>query len=362
MKIGVNSRIFQNGETGIPYFIRHLYTKLAEIDKANEYYFFQTNNQKILGKTKIISAQNNILRNALFDNIMVDRLIVENKIDVFHGPAHIIPIKRRRHTKYVVTIHDLSFLVFPEHYSCIFTLYYRDAVRQSLKNADVIVADSVSTKNDIIYFYNVDKLKIKVIQPGVSLYFLENENEGSTRLIRDAYCFSLTTHPKRKNIYSVLEVLARSKKLQGLKYVIAGLIPDEFAKELKKDIIRLRLTETVILFGYSTEEQLRNLYRHADFFIYPSFYEGFGFPILESMLCQTPVIAAGTSSMREIMPIAKWCINPNDLEDIQNKMEMMMDISQEEKYELIAINLNFAKKFRWLETASKYLELYEELR
>lgn len=362
MKIGVNSRIFQNGETGIPYFIRHLYTNLAEIDKKNEYIFFQTNNKKNLGTTKIASAPDNILGNAFFDNFLIDRLIVRDKIDIFHGPAHILPAIKRKYTKYVVTIHDLSFLIFPDQYSRIFTLYYREAVRHSLKNADAIVADSVSTKNDIVSFYAIDESRIKVIPLGVSSYFLQPAEGVSARLIEEAYFFSLTTHPKRKNIYSVLEVLAQSKKLHGLKYVIAGLIPDAYLQELKKDISRLGLNKKVLLFGYATEEQLRNLYRHAAFFIYPSFYEGFGFPILESMVCQTPVIASGTSSMREIMPQPEWCINPSDLDDIQHKMEKMLEITQEERNEIILLNFDFAKTFCWEETASQYLELYEELR
>jgi glycosyltransferase involved in cell wall biosynthesis len=362
MKIGVNSRIFQNGETGIPYFIRHLYTSLVEADKKNEYIFFQTNSKKKLGTTKIASAPNNILGNAFFDNFLADRMVVRDKIDVFHGPAHILPVIKRKHTKYVVTIHDLSFLVFPEQYSRIFTWYYREVVRRSLKNADAIVADSVNTKNDIVNFYGIDKSKIKVIPLGVSSYFLQLPSGASERLIGEAYSFSLTTHPKRKNIYSVLEVLARSKKLQGLKYVIAGLIPDVYLQELQRDIRRLGLNEIVILFGYVNEEQLRNLYRHAEFFIYPSFYEGFGFPILESMVCNTPVIASGTSSMREIMPLPEWCINPNDLDDIQNKMEKMMGITKEERNKIVSSNFDFAKKFRWEETASQYLELFEELR
>lgn len=361
MKIGVNSRIFQNGETGIPYFIRHLYTNLADIDKKNEYIFFQTNSKKFLGTTRTASAPNNILGNAFFDNFLTDRLIVRDKIDVFHGPAHILPAIKRKHTKYIVTIHDLSFLVFPDQYSHFFTLYYREAVRQSLKNADAIVADSVSTKDDIVNFYGIDKSMVKVIPLGVSSYFAQPAGEDSARLIEEAYFFSLTTHPKRKNIYSVLEVLARSKKLQALKYVIAGLIPDAYLQELKKDISRLGLNERVALFGYATEEQLRNLYRHAAFFIYPSFYEGFGFPILESMVCQTPIIASGTSSMREIMP-QEWCINPSDLDDIQHKMEKMLEITQEERNVIISLNFDFAKTFRWEKTASQYLELYEELR
>jgi len=361
MKIGVNSRIIQNSETGIPYFIRHLYNKLIDIDKDNDYLFYQTNTKKKLGKTNSAFAPNNILGNAYFDTLLIDRLITQSKIDIFHGPAHILPAIKRNGTKYVVTIHDLSFLIHPEHYSRVFTLYYREAVRLSLRKADAIVADSASTKSDIVNLYKVDESRVLVIPLGVSPCFLQSTESDPASLIIGTYFFSLTTHPKRKNIYSILNILARSNKLNGLKYVIAGLIPDVYLHELKDDINRLGLNESVILFGYATEEQLKSLYKHAEFFIYPSFYEGFGFPILESMVSRTPVIASNTSSMPEIMPQSEWCINPFDLDDIQHKMEKIMDITQDERNKMISLNYNFAKTYRWEETASQYLKLYTEL-
>jgi glycosyltransferase involved in cell wall biosynthesis len=200
-----------------------------------------------------------------------------------------------------------------------------------------------------------------VIPLGVSECFLRQENIGTERLIREEYFFSLTTHPRRKNIHSVLTVLARSTTLQNLKYVIAGLMPDAYLQELKREINDLRLNDKVILFGYATEAQLKNLYQHAAFFVYPSFYEGFGFPILESMACGTPVIASGTSSMSEIMPQAEWRINPHDLDDLQNKMEKMLDVSGSHREELIKQNLEFSKNFTWNKTALQYLNLYKEL-
>ena len=218
MKIGVNSRIFQNGETGIPYYIRHLYKNLTDIDQKNEYQFFQISSKKTLGETKTINTPSNNLGNVLFDSLLVDRLINSERIDIFHGPSHILPIVQRKKTKYVVTIHDLSFIIFPDQNSKLFNTYYKKAVGNSLKIADAIVTDSVSTKNDINKIYSIDESRIRVIPLGVSDFFLSTENIGIERIIREPYFFSLTTHPKRKNILSVLRVLASSKKLLNIKY------------------------------------------------------------------------------------------------------------------------------------------------
>jgi len=361
MKIGINSRIFQNSESGIPYFIKHLYMKLAEIDKKNKYIFFQTSDEKKLGETKLIKIPSNRISNVIFDGILVDRLIRREKIDLFHGPSHILPGIKRKKTKYIVTIHDLSFLVFPEQNSKIFNNYLRLAIGHSLKNADAIVADSLSTKEDIGRFYSIDKSRIRVIPLGVSDYFLSKEDISTQSMIKGKYFFSLTTHPKRKNIYKVLAALSKSKKLKNLKFVIAGLISNEYLLELKNEINNLKLQDNVILFGYSTEAELKNLYHHAAFFVYPSFYEGFGFPILESMACGAPVIASATSSMIEIMPQKEWLINPQSIDDIQEKMEKILEISENERKILIEKNLEFAREFTWHKTAIEYLKLYEEL-
>ncbi len=359
MTIGVNSRMYQNSGTGIPYFIKHLYLTLLEIDKKNKYLFFQTNKKKTLGETRTIWSPGHTAGNALFDACLVDRLVKGEKTDVFHGPAHVLPVVKRKRTKYVVTVHDLSFLTFPEHYPAAFYYYYRKAVGWSLRNADVIVADSVSTKEDIVKFYPVDEARVNVIPLGVNAFFSQDSETPVERLVPETYIFSLTTHPRRKNIHSVLAVLSRSRAFRNMRYVIAGLMPEVYVNELKKEIAALGLNGRVILFGYATDAQLKNLYRHAEFFIYPSFYEGFGFPVLESMACRTPVIASGTSSLTELMPQSEWRINPHDVDDIQEKMEKVLALAGNERPDLIERNYEFAKKFTWGETALRYLKLYE---
>lgn len=360
MKIGVNSRIFQNSESGIPYFISKLYTTILGLDKGNEYFFFQTDDRKSLGTTKTLRTVKNPAGDALFDCFLVNRLVRDENIDIFHGASNVLPFSRTRNTKYIVTIHDLSFLIFPDQYSSFFYLYYKEAIRRSLMNADAIAVDSHSTKNDILKYYSVQESKIRVIHLGVDNHFFQQATT-TERLVQEEYFFSVTTHPQRKNIHSILMVLSRSKKLQNLKFVIAGLIPAAHLRELRNEILKLGLKKNIIFFGYASEVELINLYQNAVFSVYPSFYEGFGFPILESMACKTPVIASGTSSMIEILPQEDWRINPYDLSDIQEKMERMLELSGSRRKELVRKNLEFAENFSWKKTALEYLRLYEEI-
>ncbi len=359
MKIGVNSRIYENANTGVPYFIERLYKKLLEKDKKNEYIFFQTQKNKKIGETKSINLSRNNLYAFLFDNFLVNILIDKEKIDILHGPAHILPFFKKKNVKYVLTVHDLSFLIFKNNESLLFNFYYKYSFPKSLKNADVITTDSQNTKNDVKKYFHIPDGKIKVIYLGVNdTYFSQRKIK---RIIDDKYFFSLTTHPKRKNIYRILEVFASNKNLSDYKFVIAGLIEKRQLLLLKNKISELKLNNRVIIFGYATENQLKNLYQNAVFFIYPSFYEGFGLPVLEAMACNCPTISSNNSSLVEINPNNEWLVNPYSSRDISDKINKMLSLSGEKRKLLVHKNYNFSKKFTWEKTAEKYLKVFNSL-
>jgi len=356
MKIGINSRMYQNNMTGIPYYIECLYKECLKVDHDNEYIFFQTKKTKMIGNTHVIKRGNSVIDAFLFDNFLIRKLIKQDKIDVYHGPASILPFFKDKNVRYVLTVHDLSFLVFPNNNSKIFNLYYKYFVGRSLKNADVIVADSENTKRDIAKFYSINKNKIRVIYPGVNNLFLSKTHVK--RLIQEKYFFTLSTHPERKNIYRVIELLESNNQLSNHVFVIAGLIPADQLSKLKVLIKKLHLQDQIILFGYATEEELMSLYQHAEFFIYPSYYEGFGFPILEAMLSRCPVIASNTSSIPEITPNKDWLFNPNSTKGIQRSIEKMISLTPGNREKLIQDNLIFASKFSWHESAMTMIKAY----
>jgi len=362
MKIGINSRIFQISYSGISYYTKGLYLELQKIDKKNEYIFFQTDKSKKLGRTKVAKIMNNIIGAFLFDNILVRNLCKRNGIDILHGPANILPFFRKKNLKYIVTIHDLAFLANTfQGDNKIFLIYYKYFVRRSLNNADVIIADSFSTKKDILKFYKrINENKIKVIHLGINGVFLKTK-ENKKRLIDENYIFSLTTHPKRKNINSVLRAIADNESLRDYKYVIAGIIVGDQKRELKELVRKLNLEEQVVLFGKATEDELVNLYQNAAFFIYPSFYEGFGLPVLEAMSCKCPVITSNNSSLVEVTLDDEWLVDPKDLKSIEDKMIRMVNLSAAERGNLINENYFFSKQFNWNVTAKKMLKIIKEL-
>lgn len=356
MKIGVNSRIHQNSKTGIPYYIECLYKKCIQIDEKNSYVFFQTQRKSLIGNTKLVDLPNTSFNAFAFDNFLITKLIKKEKVTIFHGPASILPFFKQRNVKYIVTVHDLSFLLFPTYHSKLFNLYYKYFVGRSLKNADIVVADSCNTKNDIEKIYKIKKEKIKVIYPGINEMFFEKKKHKE--LIKKEYFLTLTTHPKRKNIIRLLEIMKSNKYLQNYVFVIAGLMNKEQKEQLHSYVKELGLEKRVILFGYATEEELVQLYSSAAFFIFPSYYEGFGFPVLEAMICKCPVLASNTSSIPEITPNGDWLFDPYDSHSISKKIEKILKISVNEKKKIIQSNYDFAKKFTWERSAQQLINLF----
>ena len=359
MKIGVNSRYILERGTGIPNYVAYLFRKCLQLDTKNEYTFFQTSAAKTLGKTLVVPTSPGIVGAAQFDCFRVQRLICQSKVDVYHAPAHILPVRRMPGVKYVVTFHDLATRVLPQQYGWQHKLYYRLQIPRSLKLADAVIADSHNTKRDIIKFYGTPAEKIHVVHLGVGDQFIEGAAKAGERLIAEKYFFSITTHPKRKNVLGALRAFATFANKTGLKYVIAGLIDDAQRQEVVDLAAALGLSNRVQLFGYADDKQLINLYHHAEFLIYPSFYEGFGFPVVEAMACGSPVITSNTSSLTELMLTDEWLVNPADISDIAAKMQRMIALAPAKRRELIERNEQHARTFTWEKTARQTIAVLE---
>ena len=278
--------------TGVPNYVAQLYRKCLEIDPVNQYVFFQPGLSRTLGTTKIARVPRGLLGAALFDSLRVQRLIRQGQLDVYHGPSHFLPLRKCAGVKYVVTIHDLAYRIMPSQYDWKHRWYFGWQLARSLKMADAIVAVSLNTKRDLVRFYNLPEERVQVVYHGVAEHFLRAPGPPGSELIGDKYFFSVTTHPTRKNVLGALKAFAMFAGQSRLKYVVAGVIDEQQRQEFLASADRLGIRDKVTLFGYANNDQLVNLYQNAEFLIYPSFYEGFGFPVVEAMACGCPVIAS----------------------------------------------------------------------
>ena len=289
--------------------------------------------------------------------------IFRAKPDILFMPMHSLPHLRSPKTKTVVTIHDLAFKFFPDHFPKKDLRRLNFFTDYAVKNADKLIAISNSTKNDILKIYpKISEEKIKVIYHGYDKE-LFNENitkdqikKTNTRYqIPDTrYLIFVGTIQPRKNIETLLEafsVVRKNESRKDLRLVIAGSpgwLSDEIIKKIKK-------TPGAIMTGKFETEDLPCLIAGADAFVLPSLYEGFGLPALEAMACGTPVIAANNSGLAEIVQSAGLLF---DARSSGKLAELLLEVLENDKLrnDLREKELERAKNFSWQECAEETLE------
>ncbi len=353
--------MFLEKGTGVPNYVAQIYQACLKLDAANQYVFFQPSRSRTIGDTQVLAAPAGLAGAAWFDCVRVRKLIRENRPAIFHGPSHILPFFKQRGVRYVVTVHDLSFLVLPDQYDWKHRWYYGWRVKASVKMADVVVADSHNTRRDVIRFYKVAPEKIQVVHLGVAEPFFRAAQARLPRVVPEKYFLSITTHPRRKNILGALRAFATFAAKAEVRYVVAGLMGETQRQELLDLAGRLGVRDKVTLFGYADDDQLVSLYQNAEFTLYPSFYEGFGLPVVEAMACGCPVIAADNSSLPEIVPDKQWLVNPHDIPAMAESMQRMLALPPAHREELAGKNRDHAKNFTWDKAARKMIGIFNDL-
>ncbi len=295
-------------------------------------------------------------------------------------------------TKHILTIHDLSFELFPEYFSLKQRLWHRASrPRAQCENASHIIVPSEHTKRDLINFYNQSPDKISVLYPGLSAQFkspleggagdvatLTNISPPSSRResvkiktkyhLPDNYFLFVGALEPRKNILGLIEAFElfsnhRSRtKDYGLRttdysLVLAGPPGYQYEKIIKK-ISQSTYKEKIIQLGYVEEADKPAFYRNASLFLYPSFYEGFGFPVLEALSQGVPVITSNRTSLPEITGSAAWLVNPNKPAEIAAGMTTLLG-NETINHRLIEDGRKEASKFNWQNTAEKWTKLIE---
>jgi glycosyltransferase involved in cell wall biosynthesis len=239
-----------------------------------------------------------------------------------------------------------------------------------LESADFIIADSESTKKEIIKFYSISEERIKVIYQGVDHEHFYPREVTSNLYHRFnlspsyKYILHLSIELPRKNVAGIIQAFAKLKKefsLGDIKLIKAGVPQHQRDRESNLNLIKkLRLDDSVIFLDHIPEKDLPFLYNVADLFVFPSFYEGFGFPPLEAMACGTPVITSNTSSLPEVVGDAGIMVNPHDVDKLAE--EMLKVLTKEGlRQDMINRGLERAKLFTWEKTAQETMSVYEEV-
>ncbi|MBN1903457.1 glycosyltransferase family 4 protein [Candidatus Sumerlaeota bacterium] len=287
------------------------------------------------------------------------------KIDVLHGTAFLIPWRKTSFRK-IVTIHDIISYKYPEGYPLAFRHYLKCVTRFSAHYADRIIASSENTRRDLQERLGIRGDKID-IAPCYSFDFFKLVSEDEKAAQRKAlnlpekFMLYVGTLEKRKNQITLIKAFEIFKKRTGLPYKLvligrAGYKSDEILSEKEKSPYAGDIDYPDI----EIPQEIQPYYSCAEFFVFPSFYEGFGMPVLEAMASGTPVIAAKTSSVPEVLGEAGMYYFPPD--SAENLANIMMELALN-PYRLESLrkkSLEQAAKFSSKRTAQALLSSYEK--
>ena len=286
-------------------------------------------------------------------------------LDLLHAPVYVGPLLAP--CPLVVTIHDLSFYLYPELFPPMNRLYLQEATKRTVKKAAAVIADSESTARDIKSVLGAPQDRITVIPAGVGREMRPLHDPRRIEMFRAShnlpkrFILFLGTLEPRKNIPVLLEAYARfvSRCSYEHRLVLVGG-KGWYYNTIATAIDKLDLRNRVLLPGYVPEQELPLWYNAADLFVYPSLYEGFGLPPLEAMACGTPVIVSNASSLPEVVGAAGSVVEANDATALAQAMEQLLD-DEDLRQQRIGAGLERARTYSWRTTALRTCELYHEL-
>lgn len=281
-------------------------------------------------------------------------------VDLVHAPVNVGPLVRT--CPLVVTVHDLSFALYPETFRPAQRLYQRAMARWTARHAERVIAVSASTRDDLVRLFGVPAEQVVVVPNGVDEAFRplpadEVEAFRRERGLPERFLLCVATLEPRKNIVRLLEALARLPEAPPL--VVCGG-KGWYYDTIFAAIERLGLTERVYLPGYVAQAELPLWYNAASWFVYPSLYEGFGLPPLQALACGTPTIVSRASSLPEVVGEAALLVEPLDVEAIAETLASALQDSDLSAH-LRQAGPERAGQFSWARTARETAAVYRHV-
>ena len=407
MLIGIDaSRANREHKTGVEWYSYHLIQELKNVPQQNGDTFILYTSDKLRGDLKHLpdaweSRQLSWPPKYLWTQIRLCWEMFIHPVDLLFVPAHTLPffcfarpVKCRKaaispkaklfnRVKSVVTVHDLGFERFKKQYSLWSRFYYPIAHRLSVKKAETIIVPSGFTKKEIIKLYKVKPDKIRVVPLGYdkeNYYLIEDKNDHRIRTtlekygIKKPFFLYVGRLEKKKNVSGLLRAYKQltidNKQLTPPDLVLVGgsgygykeiksqmFHPPKF---FKKKLAAGKNIKCINEIGYVESDELTCLYNAAQAFVFPSFYEGFGIPVLEAMACGCPVLASRAGSLPEVGGQAALYFNPKDIADIVRVMKKIT-ADKDLRMELRKKGLERVKNFSWYKCARETMELLSSI-
>lgn len=299
----------------------------------------------------------------VWEQTRLANLVKKARIDLLHSPHYTQP--RSLSCRSVVTFHDMTFILHPELHTRSKRVFFPRAMRRSSRLADMLIADSESTRTDMVRLLGTDPHKVITIPLGVDPEFRPlSDPELLTKIqkmysLPEEFILFVGTVEPRKNVPLLIQSYKQLVD-NGLHFplVIAGKLGWMY-EEVFAQVEANKLGEKIRLIGYVEQIDLPALYNLAQVFVYPTLYEGFGLPVLEALACGVPVVTSNISSLPEIIGDAGLLVTPNDPQALAQAIRKIL-ADRELNLKLRQAGPQRAAQFSWQRTAQLTLRVYQQ--
>lgn len=371
-RIGFDAKRIFNNFTGLGNYSRTLVANLTTYYPEHAYFLFTP---KVKPREETHFFQNDPLFSVqtakgrfapLWRMRGIIRDLQKHKIQLYHGLSHELPLKiQHTNIKTVVTVHDLLFKQFPNQYKAIDRKIYNGKFRYACQHADRIVAISQATKRDIVKYYSIDPKKIEVIYQSCHERFMQDKSQSTIQEVQERYqipseyLLYVGSIIKRKNLLGIIKAMELLRPSSQLPLVVVGGGKGRYRNKVRHYIESKKLQDR-IFFIQPESIDLPALYQQASIFLYPSFGEGFGIPILEALYSKTPVITSNTSSLPEAAGTDSYLVDPNSIESISEAIEGILGDDQF-RNQMVEKGYLYAQQFRGEPLTHQMMSLYTGL-
>jgi glycosyltransferase involved in cell wall biosynthesis len=390
MRIAIDGRTIVHNRSGVGAYADRIVRSLLRLDHHNEYFLFLAtdmpgfeapNLRKIL-----IGRCDRIFLNRWWENARLPGCLSRHKIDVYFSPAYALPVlprfrnlieplplpdswkslfNTRRSTRYVVTIHDVISDILPETFTPRMRMWQALFNSNAAALADGIIVDSACTQRDFIRIYRASSQHISVVPLSVDESYARVIDAAVLQRVRQRYSLPASfmlyvgTVEPRKNIGGLARARALLPDSLRRQYplVVCGA-RGWYSSSILDEVRALPGSDSIQFIGFADHEDMPALYSLATLFVYPSLYEGFGYPPLEAMSCGVPVITSNTSSLPEVVGDAGIMVDPRDDASLARSIQLVLE-DPGLQLSLSQKGMERAKQFRWERTAAQTLAVLE---
>jgi glycosyltransferase involved in cell wall biosynthesis len=371
MLIGIDaSRATAAQRTGTENYSLHLIQELLALGETHRFRLYF--NQPPLPDLFPSAAEQRVIPfPRLWTHARLSQEMLTRPPDLLFVPSHVLPLIHPRRS--VVTIHDMGYLYHPEAHTLSQNVYLRWSTRYNAQSAARVLADSEATRQDLVRHYHIPQEKVTVVYPGRDETLTPITDPAILAAARARYGLTTqyllyvgTLHP-RKNLVRLVQAFAALLSNPAsdtppvpstFQLVLAGQkgwLYDEVLAQVRN----LGLTDRVILTGYVPDADLAALLSGALAFVYPSLYEGFGFPVLEAMACGTPVVCSNTSSVPEVAGDAALLVDPLDTDALASALHGVVT-NEGLRHDLVERGFRQVERFSWQRCARETLQILEK--